>query len=104
MNKSETYIFDFKYKALNNRKKKLEQEIGFNFKTKDLRTTFATSLAEQKIDKNLIKKWLGHKSEKTTNSYYIKVLPEFEIDEAKRINSIYTQTYTQKSTKKMQDT
>ena len=108
MESTDGYIFDYKYKALNNRRKKLIKIVGFEFETKDLRTTFATFLEEQKVPKSLIKRWMGHTSEKTTNNYYIKILPDFEKSEVNKLELKFTQNTTQndikKSTKKMQDT
>lgn len=64
-------------------------------------------MEENKIPKSLIKRWMGHKTERTTNNYYIKVLPEFEQSEANKMDLIFTQNTTQnliqKPTKKEQD-
>lgn len=70
--------------------KALTKLCGFNFKTKDLRTTFATMLAENGLSDKIIAKWMGHSNTSTTNKYYIKVLTQYEKEQKQQIeNAIY---------------
>lgn len=65
---------------------RLSDKIGFNVCRKDLRTTFGTICAENGIQPKTIAKWMGHSSVMTTNKYYIKVLSDFEKEEASKFN------------------
>lgn len=85
-NKQTDSLFGFQYKALERRKSQIIEILGFEFVTKDLRTTFATMLEENGVSKSVIKRWMGHTSERTTNNYYIKVLPEFEKEEVAKLD------------------
>ena len=58
--------------------KELVKLCGFKFRTKDLRTTFGTMLAEMGMADDIIAKWMGHTSTTITKKYYIKVLSDFE--------------------------
>ena len=76
-------IFNISEKTVKREHIKLKELCGFNFKIKDLRTTFGTMCAEMGINEPTIAKWMGHTSTKTTRKYYIKILSEFEKEQAK---------------------
>lgn len=73
--------------------KKLTDLCGFHFTTKDLRTTFATMLAENGITTNIIAKWMGHSNTNTTNKYYIKVLTQFEKEQMQKFDNTFDNTF-----------
>ena len=64
----------------------------FKFLTKDLRTTFATMCAESGIAENVIAKWMGHTSTRTTKQYYIKVLNKFEKSQLTSLENTFDNT------------
>ena len=72
---------------------KLTKLCGFNFKTKDLRTTFGTMLAEMGVSDELIAKWMGHTSTNTTKKYYIKVLSDFEKEQKTSLENKIRHTF-----------
>ena len=79
-------IFNTSYETLKRKIKILKNLCGFDFQLKDLRTTFGTMLAEQKIQQEIISKWLGHTNTKTTSKYYIKILNEYETHQVNQLN------------------
>lgn len=72
------------YEGLKTFIRRLNYANGTNFNVKDLRTTFGTRCAEQGIADTVIAKWMGHSKTETTKKYYIKILPKFEEEEAKK--------------------
>lgn len=72
---------------------KLTKLCGFKFKTKDLRTTFGTMLAEMGMSDEIIAKWMGHTSTTTTKKYYIKVLSDFEKEQKTSLESKIRHTF-----------
>ncbi len=76
-------IFNISETTLKRERLTLCELCGFKFKTKDLRTTFATMCAEKGVAPRIIAKWLGHSSTSTTNRYYIKVLDQYEQEQIK---------------------
>lgn len=71
----------------------LNKLCSFHFTTKDLRTTFATMLAENGIATNIIAKWMGHTNTNTTNKYYIKVLSQFEKEQKEQFDNTFDNTF-----------
>lgn len=90
---SEDKLFKTSYSSLKRKIVELRKKCGFHIRIKDLRTTFGTICAEMKINEKVIAKWMGHKNTKTTQKYYIKVLSEFEEQEAKKINASICATF-----------
>ena len=66
INKNKKTVFEISEKTLDRELKKLNILCGFDFATKDLRTTFGTICAEIGIPDNIIAKWMGHAREFTT--------------------------------------
>ena len=85
-------LFDIAEKTLKRRLIKFKELCQFDFKIKDLRTTFATMCAEQGIQPSIIAKWLGHTTTNTTNKYYIKVLNDFEKAQIKLLDTTFDTT------------
>ena len=75
-------LFDISETTLKRRLTDFKKICGFKFQTKDLRTTFATMCAEKGVAPKIIAKWLGHTTTNTTNKYYIKVLDDYEKEQA----------------------
>ena len=71
-------LFNIAEITLKREKEKLIKLCGFHINIKDLRTTFGTMCAEMGIQKDVIAKWMGHTTTKTTEKYYIKILSDFE--------------------------
>lgn len=91
-NRNTKTLFNISDTTLKRRLKTLKTLCGFDFKTKDLRTTFATMCAEKGITPNIIAKWLGHTTTTTTNKYYIKVLNDYEKEQIKLIDPNFDTT------------
>lgn len=89
MNISDTQktVFGISEKTLDRQLKQLNMLCGFNFSTKDLRTTFGTMCAEMGIPDKIIAKWMGHASEITTKKYYIKIQTKFEKEQVDIFNN-----------------
>ncbi len=85
-------IFNISEVTLKRERKALCKLCGFDFLTKDLRTTFATMCAEKGIAPRIIAKWLGHTTTNTTNKYYIKVLDSYEKEQIKLIDTNFDST------------
>lgn len=68
-------------------KEEVEKQSKVKFHIKDLRTTFGTMCAEQGISENVIAKWMGHTTTKTTRKYYIKILGDFELLQAQKFDT-----------------
>lgn len=85
-------LFGISDTTLKRRLAEFKKICGFDFKTKDLRTTFATMCAEQGIAPRIIAKWLGHTTTNTTNKYYIKVLDNFEKEQIKLLDTTFDTT------------
>ncbi len=85
-------IFNISETTLKRERLELCELCGFKFKTKDLRTTFATMCAEKGIAPRIIAKWLGHTTTTTTNKYYIKVLDNYEKEQIKLIDTNFDTT------------
>ena len=82
------YVFPFtSIRQLTYVKEEIEKQSGVKFHIKDLRTTFGTMCAEQGISESVIAKWMGHTTTKTTRKYYIKVLSEFEKEQATKFDT-----------------
>lgn len=77
-------VFKVKYEALKTYLRRLRESGKINVSVKDLRTTFGTKAAEKGIPEYIIGKWMGHSGTKTTRKYYIKVLEQHEIEQAKK--------------------
>lgn len=77
-------VFTYSYEALKSYLRRLPMDVSL----KDLRTTYGTILAERGVPIQLISKWMGHTSIKTTMKYYIKVLSDYEKEQAKKYQSI----------------
>lgn len=90
-NQTET-LFGISETTLKRRLTEFRKLCGFNFTTKDLRTTFATMCAENNVPQKLIAKWLGHTTTQTTNKYYIKVLDKFEKEQIKKFDTNFDTT------------
>lgn len=89
--KTET-LFGISDTTLKRRVADFKKICEFDFKTKDLRTTFATMCAEKGIAPRIIAKWLGHTTTQTTNKYYIKVLDNFEKEQIKLLDTTFDPT------------
>lgn len=63
-------------------------EVPFHVSCKDFRTTFATRCGEAGVSDKVLQKWLGHTSAKTTQKYYIKVLPDYERSEVMKLATL----------------
>ena len=63
-------------------------DLDFHVNCKDFRTTFATRCCEDGVSQNVLQKWLGHTTTRTTNKYYVKVLPDFERSEIAKVKKI----------------
>lgn len=82
------YVFPFtSIRQLTYVKEEIEKQSGIKFHIKDLRTTFGTMCAEQGISESVIAKWMGHTTTKTTRKYYIKVLSDFEKEQANKFDT-----------------
>ena len=82
------YVFPFtSIRQLTYVKEEVEKQSGIKFHIKDLRTTFGTMCAEQGISESVIAKWMGHTTTKTTRKYYIKVLSDFEKEQANKFDT-----------------
>ncbi|MCG3709545.1 site-specific integrase [Aliarcobacter butzleri] len=80
------YGFPLSYSSINNKFKEISKKIGINFTPHDLRHTFATNLARNKVDISSIQKLLGHKNPSTC-SIYIQLAKEEDI--AKELEILY---------------
>lgn len=85
-------IYNLSETTLKRRVNEFKNICGFNFKTKDLRTTFATMCAERGVSPKIIAKWLGHTTTNTTNKYYIKVLDDYEKEQIKLFDTSFDTT------------
>lgn len=85
-------LFNISETTLKRRRVDFQKICGFNFQTKDLRTTFATMCAEKGVSPKIIAKWLGHTTTQTTNKYYIKVLDKYEKEQIKLIDTSFKTT------------
>lgn len=83
---NQPYLFNISDTTLKRRTAEMRKICEFHFNIKDLRTTFATMCAEKGISPKIIAKWLGHTTTNTTNKYYIKVLDNYEKEQAKLID------------------
>lgn len=86
------YLFNISDTTLKRRTTEMRKLCEFHFNVKDLRTTFATMCAEKGISPKIIAKWLGHTTTNTTNKYYIKVLDNYEKEQAKLIDPNFDTT------------
>lgn len=82
--KTSEFIFDIALVTLVRDVNRLKKALSFDFEIKDLRTTFGTRHAEAGVQKTTLAKWMGHTTTRTTEQYYIKILPEFEKVEAEK--------------------
>ena len=82
--KTSDLIFDIALVTLVRDVYRLKKALSFDFEIKDLRTTFGTRHAEAGVQKTTLAKWMGHTTTRTTEQYYIKILPEFEKLEAEK--------------------
>lgn len=76
-------------------KEEVEKQSKVKFHIKDLRTTFGTMCAEQGISESVIAKWMGHSTTKTTRKYYIKVLSDFEKQQAQKFDTDFDTNFGQ---------
>lgn len=76
-------VFQYSDRKLKNNFNELEKLCGFRILLKDLRTTFATRLREKGVNEEVIAKWLGHTNTTTTKKFYIKIDPNFELEQSK---------------------
>lgn len=66
-------IFNFCPKTQNKTLKKINEQLDFHVKTKDLRSTFITRCQEMAIPEFVIQSWVGHRiGSKVTSSVYTK--------------------------------
>lgn len=86
-------IFKTSYETLKRKIKILKTLCSFDFQLKDLRTTYGTMLAEQKVQPEIISKWMGHTNTKTTSKYYIKVLSDNESYQVNKLNKHFDDTF-----------
>ena len=87
IDKTNITLLGISEKTLQRQQIELERLIGFKIQFKDFRTTFGTMCAELGITDKTISKWMGHTTIQTTNKYYIKVLSDFEKQQASLLNS-----------------
>lgn len=80
-------LFNISETTLKREKAKLIKLCGFHINIKDLRTTFGTMCAEMGIEKDVIAKWMGHTTTKTTEKYYIKILSDFEKQQIQKFDN-----------------
>jgi integrase/recombinase XerD len=78
--------FPLSYSSVNNTFKEISKKTKINFTAHDLRHTFATNLARNKVDISSIQKLLGHKNPSTC-SIYIQLAKEEDI--AKELEILY---------------
>lgn len=94
------YVFPFtSIRQLTYVKEEIEKQSGIKFHIKDLRTTFGTMCAEQGISESVIAKWMGHTTTKTTRKYYIKVLSDFEKEQANKFDTNFDTNFGQNNNK-----
>ena len=91
-------IFEITTKQIDSLTKELKLKLNFNFKIKDLRSTFITRCQEEKIPEFIIQSWVGHKiGSKITTSTYTKYNAE---DNTKYINILNKSKFYSNSTHK----
>lgn len=96
--KPNDYVFPFtSIRQLTYVKEEIEKLSKVNFHIKDLRTTFGTMCAEQGISESVIAKWMGHTTTKTTRKYYIKILSDFEKEQATKFDTNFDTNFKQNS-------
>ena len=96
--KPNDYVFPFtSIRQLTYVKEEVEKLAKINFHIKDLRTTFGTMCAEQGISESVIAKWMGHTTTKTTRKYYIKVLTDFEKEQAMKFDTNFDTNFGHKN-------
>ncbi len=78
MPKSGKTLFGISEATIKRHLEELIKICKFKFTIKDLRTTFGTMCAETGINEDVIAKWMGHTTTNTTKKYYIKILSDFE--------------------------
>jgi len=61
--------------------------LGFDITPKDLRTTFGTQCADNGVPIEILSRWMGHTTTKTTEKYYIKKLSTLSKNNAHLIDS-----------------
>lgn len=74
------------YSTINSKFKEIKDATGIDFSAHDLRHTFATNLARNKVDISTIQKLLGHKNPSTC-AVYIQLAKEKDI--SKELEKIY---------------
>lgn len=82
-------IINISPKTIVRRVEELRKKCNFHLRIKDLRTTFGTMLAEAGINDSVIAKWMGHTNTNTTKKYYIKILSEFEYQNANKFDTYF---------------
>ena len=90
---SQEKLFNISYSTLKRKIEILREKCGFHINIKDFRTTFGTICAEMGVSEKVIAKWMGHTTTKTTQKFYIKVLSEFEKQEADKLNKSFCATF-----------
>lgn len=88
IDKTNKTLLGISEKTLQRQQIELEKLIGFKIQFKNFRTTFGTMCAELGITDKTISKWMGHTTIQTTNKYYIKVLSDFEKQQANKLNQV----------------
>lgn len=86
-NKDKEFVFEKTLKSLQRYLQKIKDNLPFEITAKDFRTTFGTRCIEKGISVNVVSKWLGHTTTKTTERHYIKILTEFERQEKNKLDS-----------------
>lgn len=88
LDKTKHSLLGISQKTLQRQQIELEKLVKFKIQFKNFRTTFGTMCAEIGISDKTISKWMGHTTIQTTNKYYIKVLSEFEKQQANKLNDM----------------
>ncbi len=81
-------LLDIRYEHLCKFLREFNSKHKTNVQIKDFRTTFATQCAQHGVAQKVLAKWMGHSKIETTSKYYVKVLPEFELAEIRKIDTI----------------
>ena len=79
------YVFDISQKTLQRLTNTLSRRCKFTVRIKDLRTTYGTFCGELKVSDLFTQKTMGHSNIQTTKKYYQKVLTDFQISEAGKL-------------------
>lgn len=86
---NEKRIFNFSPKIQRQTLKKINEQLPFHVKTKDLRSTFITRCQENNIPEFVIQSWVGHKiGSKVTSTVYTKHNSEIDFKYISILNTI----------------